>query len=96
MFLRLIKLSAMETYGKFNVQLHSLIILAACGVECSGKRFGLFAPGDSALFTYGYETGWAPEPAWTVLRRQKSVPAGTLSQIPLSFKLFPLTRHQEC
>jgi hypothetical protein len=40
--------------------------------ERSASRLGHFTPGKIALVSIGYEAGCAPEPVWTLSRREKS------------------------
>jgi hypothetical protein len=68
-------------------------------MEVSGELHALAAlsPGKEPLITFGYEAGWAPEPAWTLWSREKYlVSAGKLTPafqpVPILTELSLLTK----
>jgi hypothetical protein len=58
----------------------SFLTSALDGGEWLTSRPGYPNPGTSPPEPIGWDTGWSPEPVWTLWNREKSCSAGKLTQ----------------
>jgi hypothetical protein len=64
----------MKAHGGMDVLSQIFLTSALVGCEWSASRPGRFTHEERAPVPIEYEAGWAPEPIWTTLRIENSLP----------------------
>ena len=80
---KIVSLRATKPHGEMVVQLQSLLNTVLDGDKWSSSHPGRFTFGERAPVLFGLEAGRAPEPDWTLWRRDKPLsPTGDRTPIP--------------